>query len=49
VRRGERLLLPRGDTRLEPGDELSAVVDGEAARRAVRRLCREPLSPDPER
>ena len=49
VRRGERLLLPRGDTRLEPGDELSAVVDGEAARLAVRRLCREPLSPDPER
>lgn len=45
VRRGGRLLLPRGDTRLEPGDELSVVVDGAAALAELRRLCGAPLTP----
>ncbi len=38
VRRGGRLLLPRGDTRLEVGDVLLAVTDGDAAA-GVRGLC----------
>ena len=38
VRRGGRLLLPRGDTSLRAGDVVLAVTDGDAAE-GVRRLC----------
>ena len=41
VRRGERVLLPRGDTTLEAGDVLVVLTEGEAAS-AVRRLCGAP-------
>ena len=44
VRRGRRVLLPRGDTALKPGDVLVAVVEGHAGD-DLRRLCSGPHSP----
>jgi CIC family chloride channel protein len=41
IRRRHELLIPRGDTRLLPGDVLLMVADGRA-RAEVQRLCRAP-------
>jgi CIC family chloride channel protein len=38
LRRGQRVIIPHGDTVLNPGDVLVIAVEGEA-REAVRRLC----------
>jgi CIC family chloride channel protein len=39
LRRGRQVLIPRGDTLLQPGDVLAFVAEGEAIGE-VRRLCR---------
>jgi chloride channel protein, CIC family len=38
LRRGQRVIIPHGDTLLKPGDVLVIAVEGEA-REAVQRLC----------
>jgi CIC family chloride channel protein len=38
LRRGQRVIIPHGDTLLNPGDVLVIAVEGEA-REAVRHLC----------
>lgn len=47
LRRGRRLLIPRGNTTLYAGDVLAFVAEGEA-RQKVRALCQQPLKSDGE-
>jgi trk system potassium uptake protein TrkA len=49
VRRGERTFLPKGDTRFEPGDKLTAMGTVEGIDLLLRRFLRAPGSPDEPR
>ena len=46
VRRGRRVLIPRGDTMLSPGDILVAVAEGDAGLQ-LRELCTTVAPPQP--